>query len=274
MAENSKEEPLLEREKLEPELAEGGLEGAWPPKWMVTYSDMTTLLMTFFVLWYAITMMNIPQELLKFREDMEESIMRSTSKRTTAIHLSSLEDDVKVWREITQLTPEQRIAISELQNLKEKAEEVEDYLEKGELEEEVKIKLRAEDVVIVPSSPLLFSEGSTTLKSSFFPVLDKIAWLLKETNASIRIEGHTDDTPIHPRHRRKFPSNWELSSARAAAVGRYLMDRHNIPPRRISISGYGPTLPSAPNEDPEDKSRNRRVEFHIFITSETTSKAG
>lgn len=273
MAQNSKEEPLIEREKLEPELSEGGLEGAWPPKWMVTYSDMTTLLMTFFVLWYAITMMNIPKELITFRTEFDEKIVRGTMREASAIHLSSLVDDIKVWREITQLTPEQRIAISELQNLKEKAEEMEDYLEKGELEEEVKIKLRAEDVVIVPSAPLLFAEGSTILKSSFLPILDKIAWLLKETNASIRIEGHTDDTPIHPKHRRRFPSNWELSAARAVAVGRYLMDRHHIPPRRISISGYGPTLPRYPNDDPEGKSRNRRVEFHIFITSETASKA-
>ena len=101
--------------------------------------------------------------------------------------------------------------------------------------------------------------------------MDKIAWLIKSTGASVRVEGHTDDTPIHPRHRNRYSSNWELSAARAVSVTNYL-EKDDIPSNRISASAYGPSHPRYSGDDPNLKSQNRRVEFHIYISSESISK--
>ena len=261
---------MLQRAKLEPEIAEAGLEGDWPPKWMTTYSDMVTLLMTFFVLWYAVTLMNIPEELLKIKDEEKDSLeMPGMIDEAPRYIPSVLRPDFETLRKIKDLTPKQRIAISELRYLKEKAEEIKHYLEKGELEEKIKLKVVGEDVVLIPSAALLFAKGSAVIKSSFYPILDKIGTIVKHTNASIRIEGHSDDTPIKPHHRRKFPSNWELSTARATAVGRYLVEHCHLSPLKIAVSGYGPTLPLYPNDTREHRGKNRRVEFHISISSKS-----
>ncbi len=265
------EDKLVQRERIEPDVAEGGLEGDWPPKWMTTYTDLTTLLMTFFVLWYALTMMKIPQELWRFREPDEEKIIPHGEDKVYRKQQNLIEDTL-IWRKIQAMAPEEKLAMSEARTLRDQVFDIRKSLEAGKMEEGVKMKVVGEDMVIVPAARLLFSEGSATIKSSFFPVLDKIAALLKRKQAFIRIEGHTDNIPIHPRHRRRFPSNYELSAARAISVARYFIDRHKIPPERIAVAGYGSLLPQYSNEDPEKRAMNRRVEFHISISSEVSPK--
>ena len=265
------EDKLVQREKLEPEVAEAGLEGDWPPKWMTTYTDLTTLLMTFFVLWYALTMMKIPAELWKFRETKEETLEHQGSEEFYQGQQNLLEDTL-VWQKIEAMAPEEKMAMSEVKTLKDQVFDIRKTLEQGEIKDGVKMKVVGEDMVIIPAARLLFSEGSSTIKSSFYPVLDKIAALLKKQQAYIRIEGHTDNIPIHPRHRRRYPTNYELSAARAISVARYFIDRYHISPERIAVAGYGSLLPQYSNQDPEKKEMNRRVEFHISISSEIKPK--
>ncbi len=262
-----REKEILRRERLEPEVS-GGLEGAWPPKWMTTYSDMVTLLMTFFVLWYALTIMRIDPELIVFREEESPELVSGVAEEREILRVS-ITEEMEIWREIERMTPEQLLALSDIRTLRELAEEVKDYLEKGEIDEVVQIKVVGEDVVIIPTSNVLFPEGSDEMSPEFHPILDRIAWLIERTGASVRIEGHTCSTPIHPHRRLQIPSNWELSTRRATATARYLIDRHRISPRQVSVAGYGPLRPVAPNIDREGRERNRRVEFHLFITSET-----
>lgn len=276
MANKPPEKILLRRARLEPEMAESGLEGDWPPKWMTTYSDITTLLMTFFVLWYAVTMMKIPEELLKIKDDEKDSLEIPGMMEEAPQHVSTspMKQDIETWQKIENLTPEQRIAVSELRYLKEKLEEIKQNLEKGELEEKIKLKVIGEDLVVIPSAALLFSKGSARINHSFYPVLDKIGSIVKRIQGHIRIEGHSDNTPINPRHRWKFLDNWELSTARATAVGRYLIEHAHLSPGRIAVSGYGPTMPLYSNNTPRNQARNRRVEFHISVSSEGGPRKG
>lgn len=104
-----------------------------------------------------------------------------------------------------------------------------------------------------------FASGDNSLHPSYEPVLDKIANLLNEIPGNITISGHTDDKPIS---NRRFHSNWELSSARAATVAHHLHDR-GVDGRRIVISGYADTQPLYPNDTEEHRSRNRRVEIEL-----------
>ncbi len=115
-------------------------------------------------------------------------------------------------------------------------------------------------VVIRINSALLFPLGSDRLHPEGERLLGDIARALKDLPGEIRVEGHTDDLPIHtPR----FPSNWELSLARAARVGRAFIEVYGIDPRRIVLSGYADQRPLVPNDSPEHRQRNRRVEVYL-----------
>ena len=271
MAENLELTPQVEHERIAPETGGGGLEGDWPPDWMVTYSDMVTILMTFFVLLYALTAAKIDQSLIKFREQDDERIILGQVDRTKFDRIT--EEEYRILRQFQSLPQDQqRIVLTEMWALRVKAEEVMEFIRQGRMEDEVEMKVTAEDIVIIPTAPLIFREGSATIKKDFYPILDKIAWLLKSTGASVRVEGHTDRTPIHPRHQRRYPSNWDLSAARAISVARYLGDKEDIPEERIAAAAYGPSRPRFFEDDPALQSKNRRVEFHIFISSESISK--
>ena len=271
MAENIELSPQVERERISPETGAGLAEGDWPPDWMVTYSDMVTILMTFFVLWYAMTILNIAPELLEIKKKESQAIKRGIAVETLFDRIT--EEELRILRQFQNLSKDQQwIVLTEMRALRAKAEDVMEFIRQGRMEDEVEMKVTAEDIVIIPTAPLIFREGSATIKKDFYPILNKIAWLLKETGASVRVEGHTDSTPIHPRHRRRYPSNWDLSAARAIAVARYLGDKEDIPEERIAAAAYGPSRPRFTEDDPESRLKNRRVEFHIFISSESISK--
>jgi chemotaxis protein MotB len=99
-------------------------------------------------------------------------------------------------------------------------------------------------------------------------VLDLICENVKETPNHVRVEGHTDDRPINTL---QYPSNWELSSARATEVVRYFINNHSMPPDRISALGYGQYRPVRPNNSIENRATNRRVDV-VILTMELTLK--
>jgi chemotaxis protein MotB len=90
--------------------------------------------------------------------------------------------------------------------------------------------------------------------------LDRLGELLKESNRRLIVEGHTDDEPMRSE---KYPSNWELSAARATKIVRYLMARHKIPGDRLTAVAYADQKPVVPNDSPENRARNRRIEIMI-----------
>ena len=107
---------------------------------------------------------------------------------------------------------------------------------------------------------LLFDLGSAELTPQALGFIDKVATILVAANKLVRVEGHTDNVPIHTA---QFRSNWELSTARASSVIRYLIEKFNFSPELLSASGYGEYRPIAPNDTPENRAKNRRVEFVI-----------
>jgi chemotaxis protein MotB len=111
-------------------------------------------------------------------------------------------------------------------------------------------------------SSVMFPSGVATINKDAFPYLDKIIAITKQKNFSVRIEGHTDNVPIHTE---QFLSNWELSTVRAVNVLRYFLDRGKIPPKRLVAVGFSEYHPIASNDTPDGKLKNRRVEFHFEI---------
>jgi len=112
---------------------------------------------------------------------------------------------------------------------------------------------------------VLFGFGEDEVDSTHRSELENIVDVLSEhPGYRIRIEGHTDDRPIGPHLRDKFPTNWELSAARAATVARYIIDSLLVDPARVQVVGFGKFRPVTDNVTEEGRARNRRVEIVIF----------
>ena len=124
----------------------------------------------------------------------------------------------------------------------------------GLTEEKEAVRLR------VPGA-ILFDLGEAIIKPESLPFLDKLSNVMKEFPFTIAVEGHTDDLPINTIY---FHSNWDLSSIRAASVINYFIETKNLEPKRFKVTGYADTIPLAPNTTPENRAKNRRVEF-LFI---------
>jgi len=127
--------------------------------------------------------------------------------------------------------------------------------------EPVSMEINERGLVIHIVESSLFESGQAVLKPEALSVLDKIAAEIKDLPNQVRVEGHTDDRPIATT---RFPSNWELSSARATSVVRYLIGRYAFSPEKLSALGFGEYRPIAPNTSEENRAKNRRVDIVVL----------
>jgi chemotaxis protein MotB len=116
---------------------------------------------------------------------------------------------------------------------------------------------------------MLFERGKAQLGANGEPILDSVAALIKSMPNRVQVEGHTDDLPIHTP---QFPSNWELSTARAGAVLRYFTDQCQLSKIRFAAAGYADTHPLLPNNSEANRSRNRRVDI-VLLKSDAERSA-
>jgi chemotaxis protein MotB len=145
-------------------------------------------------------------------------------------------------------------------DLLETVEQVEKYVKESGLTESMAVDRAADRLVIRMKSAILFKEGQASLTSQAEEVLAGLAPVLARAPSMLRVEGHTDDVPIKSS---QFPSNWELSTARAISVIRAL-EELGIDRARLSVAGYGEFHPIAPNDSGERRALNRRVEIVVL----------
>ena len=139
-----------------------------------------------------------------------------------------------------------------------------DALQKSRLQERVEVVVGSNDVSLEISDSILFAPASAALSETGSGLLDELATLLQSVPYSLSVEGHSDNRPIQTA---RYPSNWELSSARAAAVTRALIEK-GIAPERIRAIGYGDTRPRDDNGSAAGRARNRRVTFVLQLEAE------
>jgi chemotaxis protein MotB len=223
---------------------------------------MTTLLMTAFVLIYALTAKRVPKEFLAMERghvitpQLIEQLKKMKNVKTSTENLILT---------LKNVSPQQEAAIKEAKIIKGMEKELKEYLTSTQLDQVVETETGIDAVLITPRAPLLFAEGQAKLKPEGYQLLDKIIKLLEGVPYyQMRIEGHTDPKPIDYFHRYLYPSNWELSYARAVSIAEYFI-RNGIPADRIGISGYGPEKPRYSNDSEEGRSKNRRVEIYISL---------
>ena len=128
------------------------------------------------------------------------------------------------------------------------------------LQRVARVELTEQKLKITFLAPVLFDLGSADLKPESIPSLHVVAQVLREIQNSVVIEGHTDNVPTHG----KYNTNWELSTARAHSVLFYLIDKEGLPPARFSALGHGEYRPAVPNDTPEHRALNRRIEINVM----------
>lgn len=126
---------------------------------------------------------------------------------------------------------------------------------------DVEIELLRDQLSVRILERILFDTGKADIRPEGRAVLDKVGPVIAGGDEYVRVEGHTDDVPIGLRLQERYPTNWELAGARGASVVRYFQERHGIDPRRMEAVGHSYYRPVAPNDSPENRQRNRRVEI-------------
>lgn len=139
--------------------------------------------------------------------------------------------------------------------------QLEDRLKKELADKDVQISRLKDQLKVTVASEILFPSGSAELSQEGVDVLRKVASAANKSQDDVQVEGHTDTDPIAPVLAQYYPTNWELSTARAAVAVRTLEATGMVPAARLSAVGYGDSRPVAPNDTKEGKAKNRRVEI-------------
>lgn len=217
-------------------------------RWLLTYADMITLLMAFFIMMYSMSVLNLSKfraAAISIRSGFN-GIMKGQGKSVMgssgmfAPRSSTIEGDAAgvKWQVIKPLV---------------------DYIEANEKEKGASIGEDARGIVItLVSDNVIFEPGSAKLRPESYPMLDRVAELIDKVENRVQVEGHTCD--LNPRNS-KYPTNWELSTARSTTVLRYLVEEKGLPADRFSAAGYGSVRPIMPNNSDSNRCRNRRVEI-------------
>ncbi|HEY6010832.1 MAG TPA: OmpA family protein [Nitrospirota bacterium] len=138
-------------------------------------------------------------------------------------------------------------------------------LEKEIQEGQVQLKEMKDRLTMTMVDKIIFPSGSAEISKDGKKVLDKVVSILKDVHDKrIQVEGHTDNVPIVSVLKKRFPTNWELSTARATEVVRYLQEAGGLDPHLLSATGYSEFQPVAPNDDDEGKHKNRRIEIVLL----------
>ncbi|MCH7650557.1 MAG: flagellar motor protein MotB [Nitrospinae bacterium] len=225
------------------------------PPWIITFADMVTLLMVFFILLFAIG--NVEQE--KWR-DIKESLREALG--ADSIEELGTRQGLDVVKQIqTQVDEKTVYAVDEVgamvnREMEDIISEVEEFVFKNKLSGEVRVSSDPRGAVITISDVVLFPLGSAEMTPQGRKTLRQVFDVLKQFQYNVKIEGHTDNTPIHTL---RYPSNWELSAFRASEVAHMMID-DGFPPERLSVEGFAEFRPKVPNTSAENRAINRRIE--------------
>ncbi|WP_198510241.1 flagellar motor protein MotS [Bacillus solitudinis] len=235
------------------------------PKWMVTFADLVTLILVFFILLFSMSVVDAQ----KFR-----AIADSFQQRNIFEFMPSV---VEFENPTEEKGEEQKDPFKEGDfeenenvdvNMDNLLEEVQEFLEVNEMKELVSATRDDRGVVLVLQERTLFETAESELIQSAEPFLEKVGTLLAAIPNMVKVEGHTDSRPIS---NFRYPSNWELSGARASSVIRYLVENNNLEASRFVATGYGDTRPVVPNTTVENLKINRRV---VIVISDPTYLEG
>jgi len=235
-----------------------------PERWMVSYADFMTLLFALFVVLFASsyhdkkTVQRVSSAVKNGFQEMgaflESDSLQDTSSSDMARLGSVLAPNESGGARVGTVPGNAGIDAVELQRKLTKA------LGKEIEKQEVELRMTPEGFVISLHELGFFNSGEARLLPGAADKIKRIAAVLMQYGLDMRVEGHSDNVPIH---NDEFASNWDLSTARAMAVAMMLIDQAGFDPRRMSIAGYAQYHPTASNDTPEGRRANRRVDIVV-----------
>lgn len=251
MAVAEKAEEVLQRKPAEEPPGDEGL-----PPWMATFADMVTLLLCFFVL------------LLSFAEQSETKYRDALGSIKGAFgvrEIRAVTEDMSQFDTTSQATKDmaasishdERLLLGVVMRIKSMLEKEDEKIKNG-----TGVSADRDGVIFSADAAALFEPYSADLTPESTKILDKVISVLKEYKLSIVVRGHTDDQPVHSK---RYPSNWELSAARAAVALNYIITKGHIEINRAKAVGYADTRPAVPNDSVENRRKNQRVEFYLHM---------
>ncbi|MFZ4718680.1 MAG: OmpA family protein [Ilumatobacteraceae bacterium] len=254
--------------------------------WVIPYADMLTLLMALFLVLFAIGRVDT-EKFKKLAESLHQSIDGGASPKPSEVvelqpiattdggvmtsggiftQLRKLSDQAQGAEALQAQRDQAQEVAAETDQLRGLAQQLGSAAAQDGLSDRLTFRLEGRGLVVaISTDKVLFQSGRAELEQEGMALLDVVAEQIRSNDFEYSVEGHTDSRPISTA---RYPSNWELSGARAASVLRYLVDRHGFDPARVHVGGYGDTRPIAEGDTPEAQAKNRRVE--IVILSKVT----
>lgn len=235
------------RRRFQEEEEQGGA-----PGWMVSYADLTQLLLTFFILLFALSSIDAH----KFRQAVVslQGALGVLPQGTGILDVGDVPPAPYSFRSDGYGDGEQ-VAMEMVRDA------FQAYLHSHSLTGSVHLEVTERGLVVSFMDKVLFNVGEAELRPEARDVLREVAVILRDIPNDVRIEGHTCDLPIQTS---RFPSNWELSTSRACTVLRYFIQETHLEPERFSAMGYGEYKPKTLNTDETSRSLNRRVDVVIL----------
>ncbi len=256
-------------------------ESAGVPAWVMTFADLMTLLMCFFVLLLSFSEMDAA----KFKElsgSMKDAFgvqteveVRTIPKGTSVIarEFSPGKPEPTAINSVRQFTIiSDKNTLDALDRRKKDLEDTQEHARRiraaleAEIEKgDVAVETEGTKVIIHILENASFDSGLADVKPGFKPVLDKISALIDDNSGTVTVSGHTDNIPIS---NSRFRSNWELSTSRAVSVAHQILRVATLDPSQFVVSGHAETRPRADNDTPENRAKNRRVDISIVRGNE------
>ncbi len=217
--------------------------------WIVTYADLVTLLLVFFILLFSMSSL----DLIKFKKAV----------LSIQVNLGDADPAIQALKTISS-SPSggDMVSLADFTGMRSREddllEDIDDVIREETVGDNIVLKTSEGTVSMLITGTALFSAGEAELNEEADSVMNRIAGLVAEyPEYNINIKGYTDNVPIATD---RFPSNWELSAFRATTVLKYLVSE-GIDPVRMTATGYGELMPIVPNDSDENRAKNRRVEF-------------
>ncbi len=230
-------------------------------RWLITYSDLITLLLVFFIVMYAMSKVDINKyetmaKALNSQFMKNESLLPQGSGISGTI-IPTASDGTKPKKD----TSAEEAAKKE-QQLKDMLQAIQAYIKDNNLEAKVSASDTPRGIAITLNDLFLFDLGKADLKPAAYPVLEKLATLLPTLSNRVSIEGHTDNIPISSGS--AYKDNWGLSFARSLSVLRYFTNTAKLNDEHLMATAYADTVPKMPNTSEENRAKNRRVEIVVL----------
>lgn len=228
-------------------------------RWLITYADMITLLLVFFIVMFAIS---------KIDANKFQSLAASMARAMGTGDMIMVSPGPSFVPGESAISSDEFFELEQLEDTRRQLQAL--AIEHG-VSDRITITSEQRGIVLSFQEDVLFPSGSAKLTPTARELIDKVTPILLETNNYLRVEGHTDDVPIRTS---SFPSNWELSVARATSVLQQLLNNEVFPPQRLSAVGYGEYRPRVPNDSPDNRQLNRRVDIVILRDRYKGAEAG